>query len=247
MNILAVTCYTGDEELCAMTEQMFLELETLIPNGTRVTFSATAQGADREIRPVTCNFPKNHSFARGINTAIRMGMNESIDYILILNNDLQFPNADWLEQLLLIARKRDDRVIVPATDRAAIRIQAGPQNKPSFDVQEMSAYCWLVPVRFHRHLLRKYGFEMFCEEFVPAYGEDNWTAFLLAKEFGPKVFRYVPRSFVRHLRGKTSRVVDHDRRKTSALLKQKFKKELSDPGLRRGLRRWAEHMVGALN
>ncbi len=246
MNILAVTCYTGPEQLCKITEEMFAGLAECVSDGWTVHFSATGQGAAREIRECTSFFKENHSFARGMNTAIRLGMHDKVDYILILNNDLTFPKKDWLAQLVKAA-KGHQAVFVPATNRAAIRTQTGPLGAGPIAVDEMSAYCWMVPAKWSTHLMKTYGFEMFCEEFVPAYGEDNWTAYLLAKEYGPRVFRYVRRSWVNHLRRQTSRHVPHNRKTTSKILKKKFQHELTHMNLRGDLRAWAMRMVRALN
>jgi hypothetical protein len=166
---------------------------------------------------------------------------------LCLNNDLLFPQKDWLRILLDIAEQAPNQVLVPATDSAAIRIQPGPRDKPSFPVQESSAYCWLIPFAWCQFLKETYGFWLFDEDFAPAYGEDNWTAFLLSKEFGPKCFRYVPRSFVKHLRARTSRIVKHDRKRSNRVLVDKLQKELSDRGLRSDLRQWARGLVKILS
>jgi hypothetical protein len=245
VNVLAVCAYTGDLELCKMTERMLEGLYATQAVDVTLHVSVTAQGAVlTHFDEVTSVFPENHSFARGINTAIRMGMSTDPDYILVLNNDLEFTYGGWMKELVRAASQ--DRVCVPATNRAAIRTQTGPVALQSLAVDEMSAYCWLVPAEWSRFLLRTYGFEMFCEDFVPGYGEDNWTAYLLTKEFGPKVFRYVRRSWVKHLRHQTSSKVPHDRSVTSEILKEKFIQELRHTNLRVDLRVWAQRMVQVL-
>jgi hypothetical protein len=168
------------------------------------------------------------------------------DWVLCFNNDLQFPFKNWLGELTDIAAFPFHQVLVPATDSAAVRVQGGPRDKSSFPVQESSAYCWLAPFEWCRWLKETYGFWLFDEDFAPAYGEDNWTAFLLSKQFGANVFRYVPRSFVKHLRARTSRIVKHNRKASNRTLVDKLRGELKDPRLRPDLRKWAERYIAIL-
>lgn len=254
MKVLAVTCFTGGEELAAMTQDCLLKLADCVPKGVEFKTSLLAQGWT--VLP-TCPIgtlslaPENIGFAYGMNQAINNGAKtwwpDDPDFVLCFNNDLQFPNKGWLRKLIDIAEQAPDQILVPATDSAAIRIQSGPRSKPSFPVQESSAYCWLVPFAWCQWLKETHGFWLFDEDFAPAYGEDNWTAFLLSKQFGPKVFRYVPRSFVKHLRARTSRTVKIDRKASNRTLVDKLNQELSDPGLRSDLRQWARGLVKILS
>lgn len=251
MKILAVTCMTGGEELAAMTQDCLLELKDCVPKDVELKTAVTAQGWT--VLP-TCPIgtlylaPENIGFAYGMNSAIAAGLTDGFkpDAVLCFNNDLQFPSKVWLRKLTDIAEQAPDQILVPATDSAAIRIQPGPRSKPSFPVQESSAYCWLVPFAWCQWLKETYGFWLFDEDFAPAYGEDNWTAFLLSKQFGGNVFRYVPRSFVKHLRARTSRTIKHDRKASNQVLVDKLRGELKDPYLRPDLRRWAERYVSIL-
>ena len=231
-----------------MTGDMLCELAASVPKGVTVETSVVMQNCPHELGfPVNyLGFhPRNVGFAFGMNLAISHSHTEP-DFVLCLNNDLQFPHKNWLRKLIDIAEQAPNQVLVPATDSAAIRVQRGPESKPSFPVQENSAYCWLVPFAWCQFLNETYGFWLFDEDFAPAYGEDNWTAFLLSKEFGPRVFRYVPRSFVKHLRARTSRTVKHDRAESSRTLVRKLQVELADPGLRPDLRKWARDLISIL-
>lgn len=253
MKVLAVTCYTGDEELVDMTRECLWSLRDCEPVGVELQMSSTAQGAFRTIEDQGSwvDMPTNIGFAFGMNAAIETGVNHygEPDHVLCFNNDLQFPYKNWLGELTDIAGAilPFDQVLVPATDRTAIRIQPGPLDKASFPVQENSAYCWLVPFAWCQFLKETYGFWLFSEDFAPAYGEDNWTAFLLSKKFGSKAFRYVPRSFVKHLRGRTARTVKHDRKKSNRVLVDKLNVELKDPSLRSDLRKWGQHLIRVLS
>ncbi len=245
MRVLAVTCYTGSRELCDMTTVMLTGLKKTVKNA-ELKVSVTAQGAARPLPHLDCQtvYPENVSFAFGMNRAIEQGLDFKPDYVLCLNNDLEFPQANWFTELAKVARSY--RVVCPATDKTALYAQKGPVSMGSMPVDEMSAYCWMVPFHVCETLHEQYGFWLFCEEFKPAYGEDNWTAYLIAKLLGAKPFRVVRRSFVKHLRRKTSSIVPHDRSKTSKILADKMRAELRDPNLRMDLRVRAQYYLKAL-
>jgi len=254
VNILAVTCYTGGEELCHMTDHCLRALRDCVPKGVEMLISVTAQGAEvSTLTEMAADYiylaPKNVGFAYGMNRAIQMAVqceSEAPDWVLCFNNDLLFPNRGWLRKLIDIADHPTEQIIVPMTDSAAIRIAPGPRSKPSFKAQESSAYCWLIPFAWCQWLKETHGFWLFDEAFAPAYGEDNWTAFLLSKHFGTNIFRIVPRSFIKHLRARTSRIVKHDRKASNRVLVDKLRGELKDPHLRPDLRRWAERYIHIL-
>ena len=247
MKILAVSCYTGPQELCDMALDMVLKLKECVPDGVELRESLVAQGAAQCIGGYyATEVDQNVGFAFGMNTAIEHAHDWEPDFVLCLNTDLQFPDKNWLRLLIDIARKSSNRILVPSTDSTAIRVQPRAIDKPSFPVEEMSAYCWLVPFKWCQFLKQRYGFWLFDEDFAPAYGEDNWTAYLFAKEFGAKPFRYVPRSFVKHLRARTSRTVKHDRKASSALLVKKLKHELETYTLSAHLKLRAKNLIKVL-
>ena len=233
-----------------MTERCSAALQECVPTGVALEVSVVAQGAARPIESngVRTFLPKNLGFAGGMNRAIEEGLRyfKAPDYILCFNNDLEFPNKGWLRHLVDIA-EQTTQVLCPATDSAAHRTQSGPEEKPSFSVENNSAYCWLVPMKWCRFLKATYGFWLFDEDFAPAYGEDDWTAFLLAKHFGPKHMRYVPRSFVKHLRARTARTVEHNRRDSGRTLVKKLQAELRDEKLPSYLKRWAQNYISILS
>jgi hypothetical protein len=233
-----------------MTERMLTQLKATKTTAT-VKVSAVAQGADRAMGPAltSCESvqPDNVSFAAGMNHAVDIAWNLGInpDYVLVLNNDLEFPDPGWLEKLAKAARQ--DRITVPATDRTAGYVQHGPIAKAPSTVVEMSAYAWLIPFSWCKYLKVQHGFWLFCEDFKPGYGEDNWTVYLLLKRYGPRrFFQLVHRSFVKHLRHQTANLIVHDRKKTSALLISKFREEIKRKDLRKDLRAWAERYIRIL-
>lgn len=230
-----------------MAEDMVESLRECEPVGVALQVSSLGQGAARllEPHPLRSSFRENVGFSFGMNRAIAEGVSYfgEPEYILCLNSDLQFPDKNWLSELLKEASP--NHISVPTTDRTAIRIQAGPKDLRPVDTHEMSAYCWLVPFTWCKWLKSQYGYWLFDEEFE-SYGSDNWAAFLFSKKFGPKVFRLVRRSWVKHLRGKTSAVVKPDRRKSNRVLVAKLKRQLKYPNLRPDLRKWAQSYIKIL-
>ncbi len=251
MNILAVTCFTGGSDLAGMTYDMVWDLvKCFEASGIKWNISVHGQGTECRLalapELVQCTYsPKNIGFAYGMNRAIEEGLKEiTPDYILCMNNDLVLNQEDWLDQLLSSAQ--GNKISSPVTDAAAHHVSAGPRDADPVDLDELSAYCWLVPFGFCALLKKKHGFWLFDEDFAPAYGEDCWTSYLLTKEIGVKIFRLVRRSFVKHLKAKTSSVVPHDRKKTSKILADKFREELKDADLRPDLKAWANRYLKIL-
>lgn len=248
MKILAVTCYTGDEALCDMTEAMLIGLHRTAKNH-ELSVAVVGQGASRAMSSHLVAFqdslPENVGFAYGMNRAIEIGVVQwKPDYVLCLNNDLMFPQSDWLG--VLIRNARTDKVTSPVTDNTALHAQRGPNALSPLEVEELSAYCWLIPFSMCEALKKDHGFWLFSEDFAPAYGEDNWTAYLLRKQLGGNIFKLIRRSFVKHLRGRTAKIVPHDRAKTSKILADKFRGELKNPKLPKHLKAWATRYLKIL-
>lgn len=230
MTILAITPYTGSERLVRMTESMLAQFADIVTNGLHgMLFDVVAvdNAASRpQKHPVTWHphMEKNVGFGNAINFAIereiieppklkavniRTGKTTSIARkvditdVLLLNNDLQFPDPNWLRELLAA---RDGRhVLSPCTDVTAT---AGAVNDKAYDVdprphREVSAFCWLVPIKAIFDLRKKFGFNLFHPDFTN-YGSDDVTAACLRGLYGSKPFKIVPRSFVRHLKAQTA-------------------------------------------
>ena len=168
MRILAVTCFTGGEELAKMTQDCLLELAECVPTGVELKTSVVAQGwSALPTCPIGTLYlaPHNVGFAYGMNRAIEAGFIErkEFDYVLCFNNDLQFPNKGWLRKLVDIA-EQTTQVLCPATDSAAHRTQTGPEDKPSYPVDNNSAYAWLVPFKWCKFLKDTYGCIVYQEQ-----------------------------------------------------------------------------------
>lgn len=251
MKIAAVTCYTGGADLRDMTDDMVNGLWDSRPSGSLTSLKVVivGQGTKHLAKTARCGTmlwteEENKGFGFGMNLGIELSAAGTPDYILVLNNDLQFPRKNWLEELLKEASP--DRICSPATDKAAIYMQKGPVNRDPIMVQEISAYCWLVPFAWCQWLKKHKGFWLFDEEFG-SYGEDNYTAFLLSKVYGKKVFRYVRRSWVKHLRGRTAALVRPNRKRSSKLLIDRFQQQLTYPRLRPDLQQWAKRYISILS
>ncbi len=228
-----------------MTQSVVDGLRKHIPG---VMVSVVNQGVETPVfADVSTTHHENVGFAFGMNLAIERGVTDTgaPDYVLCINNDIQFTDPRWWDELARVAR--GDRIVVPATDRAAIYVQAGALPKPSFPRAEASAYCWLVPFEWCKVLKATYGFWLFPEIYPGGYAEDNHTAYLLTKLYGPNpVFRMVPKSFVKHLKAQTAKIVKPDRAKNTATLRAFFESELEEPKLRRDLKRWCKNMLRVL-
>lgn len=233
MTILAITPYTGSEKLVKMTEGMLERFHRCASwamiHGQAPNFYVIAMNnaASRPQKfPVTWHghMEENVGFGNAINKAIDRAVIEppklktvsiktgevkptpedcDITDVLILNNDLQFPDEMWLSELL---NARDGkRVLSPCTDITATKaaIAQGARDLNPIAHHEVSAYCWLVPVHLIHALRRKFGFNLFHPDFSN-YGSDDVTAACLRSIVGKEPFRIVPRSFVQHLKAQTA-------------------------------------------
>jgi hypothetical protein len=211
MKITAIVPFTGSKDLVEMTRRCAV---ALIESGVDevVTFNNAADElldlSDRDgIREVLCH--ENIGFGRAINTAIAfMLRNDEVKptHFLIANNDLEFTDPEWLKKLT--AEVEGNYVLSPTTDITACpesRAAEAVDKSPVFSPQ-VSAFCWLVPLPVIERIQARYGFELFDSHFF-AYGEDDLTSAILRKQFGPKPFKVVRRSWVRHLKGKTAKEV----------------------------------------
>lgn len=214
MKIIAITPFAGSEKLVAMTESCIEELlRCQLPDGASLRVVAVNNGASRGLgkigdHPMVDELKdhKNYGFGVGVNRGIDLALFAEqwpCDQVLVFNNDLQFPNRDWLEILL---REVEGRyVLSPRTDVTATKeaCHDGPADKPAQRVREVSAFCWLVPRLVIAAIESRWSFPLFCPQFTN-YGSDDATAAILRGIYGDTPFKVVHRSWVRHLKAQTA-------------------------------------------
>lgn len=224
MNILAVVPFTGSEKLVAMTEDCIRQLfHCDLPDGVVANVLAVNNKADRRLDidmidlayrvegwgpPEQLTEDNNFGFGVGVNRAIdywTIAEQQKVDYVLVLNNDLQFPNRDWLILLLREVVPGERYVLAPRTDITATFEACEPEaaDKPAQRLRQISAYCWLVPIEIIRAIETRFGWPLFCPQFTN-YGSDDATAAILRKLYGETPFKLVHRSWVKHLKAQTA-------------------------------------------
>lgn len=229
MTVLAVTPYTGSEKLVRMTERMlrsFGEIASKITSD-KISITAVDNAASRPVKDCPfnwhCHMDSNVGFGNAINFAILREIIEppnlkivcedgvqkpfrqpmEITHVLILNNDLEFPDPEWLAALL--AEREGDLVLSPCTDITATREALAESAMAATPIRsaQVSAFCWLVPVTTIIKLRRKFGINLFHPDFTN-YGSDDVTAAMLRSIISKQPFKIVPRSWVKHLKGQTA-------------------------------------------
>lgn len=209
MNILAIVPYAGSLKLVRMTEAMVRAFTVCakerIDEG-QLRIVAINNAADGQIPTALLDWhgynDTNEGFGRAVNLAIARELRPSDSHVLVLNNDLEFPDTSWLEKLL--AEVEGELVLSPCTDITATKeaVAEGPRDADPMRLNQVSAFCWLVPTSIIRQLRKKFGFHLFHPDFSN-YGSDDVTAACL-RSFRSKPFKLVPRSFVRHLKARTA-------------------------------------------
>lgn len=213
MTILAITPYAGSEKLVRMTESM-LEQFSACPSPEQVNIVAINNAA---VRPVRTKLEwhghneTNEGFGCAVNLAIQREVFDMekrysatvYTHVLVLNNDLEFPDDRWLSELL--KEREGSLVLSPCTDVTATETAV---NDRAFDqgprlAAQVSAFCWLVPVTTIRMLRKKFGVCLFHPEFTN-YGSDDIAGAMLRKIVGPRPFKVVPRSWVKHRKAQTA-------------------------------------------
>lgn len=215
-HLLAITPYTGDEKLVAMTEDCIEQLQRCpLPEGWKGHILAVNNSAARAIRVFDVkNDWEVHHLQREKNFGFGVGVNQGLDYwmigerfpvdqVLVFNNDLQFPFGDWLIQLM--KEIEGNYVLSPCTDVTATfeATEFEPKDKGTIRHREVSAFCWLLPINIVKAIDVRFGFPLFCPQFTN-YGSDDATAAILRKLYGETPFKIVPRSWVKHLKAQTA-------------------------------------------
>lgn len=212
MTILAITPFAGSEKLTVMTANMLAQLMRTLPTDEMFKVVALANKPDRILRGSELpdgvqqmTLPANIGFGRGIDHVIEANAHDrDITDVLVLNNDLEFPQHDWLQQLLFA--RETNYVLAPMTNCTATdaALSDGPQDKAAMRVHQVSAYCWCVPMKVCRFIKPRFGCWLFPPQFTN-YGSDDASAAILRKCFGTTPFKIVRRSWVRHLKAQTAK------------------------------------------
>jgi len=210
--ILAIIPYTGSEKLVRMTAAMLAQVKPTLPPDTCIMPVGNAPSrpltyAERGGSPFELELSKNTGFGPGINAALRA--RDWIFDVLVLNNDLGFPQADWLS--LMREEQRIDEIdhlhfiYAPRTNCTATpeACKDGPEDKAAQRVRQVSAYCWLVPAKVQLLMRERNHGDLFPREF-PNYGSDDAAAAWARKLLGRTPFRVVHRAFVTHAKGQTA-------------------------------------------
>lgn len=226
MNILAITPFTGSEQLVSMTEDCIEGLmQCEVPVGVHVRVLAVNNAAKRPIdvkkldalaqqQPSACAWEpveqlidtQNNGFGVGVNRGIDLALIAErwpVDHVLVFNNDLQFPQRDWLVKLFEEADP--PYVLSPRTDVTATPEARQPHQAelPAQRVGQVSAFCWLVPRRVINAIEPRWGWPLFNPSFTN-YGSDDATAAIIRQLYGATPFKVVHRSWVRHLKAQTA-------------------------------------------
>lgn len=223
VNILAIVPFAGSESLVSMTEDCIRQLlASTAAIGFHLSVLAVNNKAQRNLNIDECigagkphwvdeidelEMEHNVGFGEAINRGIGYWEQASAlkpDFYLLVNNDLQFPDPDWLKELLAATEGR--AICSPCTDITATpeATADGRRNAGPIRSAQVSAFCWLVPSIVSRVLTERFGWAMFPPMFTN-YGSDDATAAALRYIYGPKPFKVVPRSWVRHLKAQTAR------------------------------------------
>lgn len=214
MNIIAVVPFTGSEKLVAMTEDCIKQLLLCdLPNEATLRIVAVNNKASRSLGTIA-DHPQVDEYKTHENLGFGVGVNEGIDlallgeqypcdYVLVVNNDLQFPQRNWLT--LLLREVDGANVLSPRTDITATpeACHPGPEDKDAQLVEQVSAFCWLVPRRVITAIEPRFGWPLFNPMFTN-YGSDDATAAILRKIYGRRPFKIVHRSWVKHLKAQTA-------------------------------------------
>lgn len=215
MTILAVVPYAGSKKLVAMTDRMLESFQlcaAAIADPINVVAINNAADAAIKTKVTWHGFnDKNEGFGNAVNLAIqrevfdmvKQGFPDHVTHVLVLNNDLEFPDPQWLRELL--DELEEVLVVTPCTNVTATKVAVAEaaRDADSIRANQVSAFCWLVPVATIKRIRKKFGFNLFHPEFSN-YGSDDVTSAILRSLLGPKPFKVVPRSFIRHLKAQTA-------------------------------------------
>ena len=224
-SILAVTCATGGADHAVMTDRMIDSLLSCKGTG-ELRVVAVAQALDGRIHGgegiTVIEDSVNRGFGEGMNTAIDHGLKGfEVDKVLVLNNDLRFPEENWIKRLLSAPYWPVKSPTMDNTGTAMLKAD-GPRKGIDY-YPFVGATCWMVDARILFRMMRKHGYWLFDPDFGLGYGEDDYAAVMIQRLTGEaKPFQVVRSAWVQHYRAQTSKGLKIDRKAQSALLKRKL-------------------------
>lgn len=207
MKVVAIVPFSGRSKLVEMTRACVRSIakhcDVVAVNNNAYTKLELEADNIHEIV-----FTKNHGFGIGVNLGIEHVLEEMPEatHVLVANNDLVFHDDAWYDEL--VKEVESSYVLAPGTDKTATKaaLAKSAVDKPATFADQVSAYCWLVPLQVVRRIRRRYGFNLFDPSFF-AYGEDDLTGAILRKQYGPRPFKIVHRSWVHHIKGQTAKEI----------------------------------------
>lgn len=210
--LLAVIPFTGSERLVSMTAAMLSSLRPTL-KGHDVTIRLVANKPWRLLTETELggaeqiSLDSNVGFGPGCNAAVKGWDGD----VLVMNNDLTFPQLDWLtkmreqqvyDEISGLSFVYAPRTTVTATWQACAETA---EDKPAQRIGQVSAYCWLIPAKMRARLRERVGFELFPPAPYHNYGSDDVAGAWLRKLFGSTPFMIVHRAFCVHAKGQTAK------------------------------------------
>lgn len=159
---------------------------------------------------------KNYGFTKGTNIGIKRALKKyNVDYILLMNNDIEIIQKNWLKNMINVLDSYPKGGIAPCkllSKKKKQQISAAhfvPIGKaPEISAKETVEVDWAIGTAFliKKNVIKKIG--LFDEKFSPAYGEESdycWRA----RKKGYKIL-YNPFVSIIHYGAATAKKLDSD-------------------------------------
>lgn len=163
MKVSLVSAYYQNE---LMTQDFLNNLKDKLPKDCEVILvNAGSEPIENPIITKRIDLPENQSFSNSFNAGIKVAQGE---YVCIINNDAFPTSTDWLDKLLLLAKKATAFIVSPQNNKSIlINYKILAEAKDYYEVAFYPAVCWLIS----RECLDKVG--LFDEQFIGGNYEDN--------------------------------------------------------------------------
>src|SRR3989344_4523097 len=113
---------------------------------------------------------ENQGFGGGMNFGIKYAIDRyNPSYFLLLSNDIEFVEEDWLKKLVEIAEK--DKSIAMTSSQSISPIEWRLKRFKSGKDEDVETICGAMMLMASWAFKKVGGFDV--EEFYPAYGEEN--------------------------------------------------------------------------